>query len=86
MKDDANPEDFVRKQFLDCFDTIPGRYVLGFIGVKLCNFLGRTETDEERVRRNVFYDILDILGLSGENTSFEVLQKYMDMPGETGEE
>lgn len=71
---------FASRQMRLAFDTPEGRYALGFIGVKLCNFMGRSETEEERVRRNVFCDILEVMGLGDQADQFEIISNFMSHP------
>ncbi len=81
--EDKEFERYAEQHYREVFCNHPsGRFVLQHMAVKVFNYLGRIETEEQRLRRNAFVDILEVMGIKREVDFYEIVGKISDQPVE----
>lgn len=70
--------DYFRRQARLVADSPEGKAFLGFVAVKICNYFGPCATEEERIRRNVFCSIMNMLDLQDPDEMYRVWFKIAE--------
>ena len=67
------------------FSNAEGKLTLAYI-LNMCGYWCRISTDEERIRRNVAYDLLQVMGISEGGNTLSYLEHILDEPFLSGSE